>query len=586
MSVLDKINGPSDLKKLNIDELNLLCDEARKFVIQKTNATGGHLGPNLGIVEATVALHYVFNSPQDKFVFDVSHQCYTHKILTGRKEGFTDPSKYLKYCGYTNPNESKHDQFVVGHTSTSVSLCVGLAKARDLHKEKYNVVAIIGDGSLSGGEAYEGLNNAAVLGTGIIIVVNDNEMSIAENQGGLYKNLELLRNTKGTAELNFFKSLGFDYYYEDEGNNVEKLIDIFSKVKDTKVPTVVHIHTLKGKGVKEAETNKEEFHWIIPHALDSDSNSSSSSYKGYEELTADYLLEQNKKYSDLVVITPATPGATGFSKSFRKSLGKDHFVDVAICEEHAMAYSSALAKSGARPVLGILSSFVQRTYDQISQDIGLNRSPVTVLVFWSGVSGADMTHLGSFDIPLISNIPNIHYLAPTSLEEYFDMLDFSLKRQLYPMFIRVPTDNPVVHNPDFISDDYSTVKNKVEIQGEKVAIFGVGSSFSLASKLHQKLKSKFNIQATLINPRFISGLDTNLLEKLKTNHDLIITLENGISDGGYGQKIASYYSHDDIKVYSYGALKEFPDREDSSTLISRYRFSTELIIEDIKSDLN
>ena len=398
--ILDKINNPTDLKKLNFEEIKSLAGEIRECIIKKVNTIGGHMGPNLGIVEATIALHYVFNSPVDKFVFDVSHQCYPHKILTGRKDGFTNPENYLKYTGYTAPEESEHDLFKIGHTSTAASLACGLAKARDLKGENHNIVAIVGDGSLTGGEALEGLNNAAILNSNIIIVVNDNEMSIAENHGGLYDNLKLLRETKGEAECNFFKTLGFEYFYIEEGNDTQKLIEIFKKVKDTNCPTIVHIHTLKGCGLNVAQTQKEAFHWVMPGILD-DKEEEEIYPENYTSLTVDYLTRKVEQDSDVIVINAGTPGVFGFNSKIREKLGKQ-YTDVGIAEEHAVAYSSALAKGGAKPVFTVMSSFVQRTYDQMSQDLCLNNSPVTMLVFWGGISGADATHLCTFDIPLIS----------------------------------------------------------------------------------------------------------------------------------------------------------------------------------------
>ena len=577
--ILDKVNTPDDLKKLPIEELNKLSDEMRELIIKKVNTTGGHMGPNLGVIEATIALHYVFNSPEDKIIYDVSHQSYPHKILTGRKEGFTDPDKYLKYTGYTAPEESEHDIYKVGHTSTSVSLACGTAKARDLNGEKGNVIALIGDGSLSGGEAYEGLNNAAVLGSNIIILVNDNDMSIAENQGGLYDNLKLLRETKGEAQCNFFKSLGFDYYYVDEGNNIEKLIETFKQVKDTDHPVVVHMRTLKGHGLAPAEENKEMFHWIMPGALDKKDSAPAIAEPDYYSLTTDFILEKAKADPSVVAISPATPGAYGFTKDFREKLGKQ-YTDVGIAEEHAVAYASALAKSGAKPVLAILSSFVQRTYDQLSQDLCLNNSPITMLVYWGALSGADATHLGSFDISLISNIPNIVYLAPTCKEEYLAMLEWSLNQTECPAAIRVPFGE-LVSTGIADTTDYSILnKFKVEEKGEKVAIMGLGNFFGLASEVKTELKNTLGIDATLINPRFMTGVDEELLEGLKQNHSLVITLEDGILDGGFGEKIARFYGNSDMKVLNFGGKKEFTDRVPLEELYERYHLTKELIVQD------
>lgn len=578
--ILDKINTPDDLKKVPVKELDMLADEMRELIIKKVNTTGGHMGPNLGIIEATIALHYVFNSPQDKIVFDVSHQCYPHKMLTGRKEGFTNPEMYHKYTGYTAPEESPHDIFKVGHTSTSVSLAAGLAKARDLRGGKENIIALIGDGSLSGGEAYEGLNNAAVLGSNIIILVNDNDMSIAENQGGLYQNLKDLRDSNGKSDCNFFKSLGFDYYYIDEGNNIEKLIETFKKVKDINHPVVVHMHTIKGHGLAIAEENKEAFHWILPGTLDNKPSSPAEATEDYNTITTGFILEKAKSDTSIVAITPATPGAYGFTHEFREKLGKQ-YIDVGIAEEHAVAYASALAKSGAKPILAILSSFVQRTYDQMSQDLCLNNSPITMLVHWGGISNGDATHLGSFDIPLISNIPNIVYLAPTCKEEYIAMLDWSLKQTDYPVAIRVPFGQFVSSGKED-KTDYSVLnKFKVTEQGEKAAILGLGNFYSLAKEVKDELKKNCGIDATLINPVYITGLDEELLENLKQNHSVVITLEDGILDGGFGEKIARFYGNSDMKVLNYGGKKEFTDRVPLEELYNRYRLTKELISDDV-----
>lgn len=581
MAILDKINSPQDVKELSLDEMEALASEIRNGILTRVNTIGGHLGPDLGIVEATIALHKVFNSPVDKFVFDVSHQCYPHKMLTGRKDGFANPLN-TDISGYFNPNESEHDTFIIGHTSTSVSLATGVAKARDLKGEKYNVIALIGDGSLSGGEAFEGLNNASVLGSNIIIIVNDNEMSIAENQGGLYENLALLRETNGKAELNYFKTFGFDYYYVENGNDIEDLIEVFESVKDTNKPTVVHIHTLKGKGYKPAEENKEWGHWTLPHFMDEKSETAAP-VESYASITTDFILEKQKKDNTVITISPATPGATGFGQDFRDALGKN-YTDVGIAEEHAVAYSSALAKNGAKPVLSILSSFIQRTYDQLSQDLALNNSPATILVNWGAISEMDATHLGSFDIPLISNIPNIVYLAPTCKEEYLKMLDYALEQTEHPVVIRVPF-GAVVSSGKVDETDYSLL-NKFDVveEGSDIAIIGLGNFYHLGKKVKEQLKSQ-NINATLINPKFITGVDENVLNKLKGNHKLVITLEDGCVDGGFGEKISRFYGNSDVKVLNFGGKKEFTDRVPLNVLYKRYHLTPELIVDDIKKCL-
>ena len=585
LMVLDKINTPEDLRGLSAEEMNLLSAEIRDLILKKVNTTGGHLGPNLGMVEATIALHRVFNSPVDKFVFDVSHQCYPHKILTGRKEGFTNPAKYHTYTGYTAPEESAHDLFKVGHTSTSVSLACGLAKARDLIGGKENVVAIIGDGSLTGGEALEGLNNAAVLGSNIIIVVNDNDMSIAENHGGLYSNLKLLRDTKGQAENNFFKTLGFDYYYIDNGHDFNELISVFDRVKDADHPVLVHMHTIKGKGLHEAEVDKEHYHWIVPGELDKKPVAENAIRKeSYESITADYILDRASKDSSIIAISPATPGVSGFTPEFRKKLGKN-YVDVGIAEEHAVAFASGLAKGGAKPMLAVMSSFIQRTYDQLSQDLALNNTPATLLIFWGGITGMDATHLSKYDIPLICNIPNIVYLAPVNKEEYISMMDWANSQSEHSVVIRVPFTQ-VISTGEKDTTDYSKInKYQVVESGSEVAILGLGNFFHLGVKVKDALKANLGISATLINPHFISGVDEELMESLKANHKLVITLEDGAIEGGFGEKIASYFGNSDMKVLNFGARKEFTDRVPLEEFYQRNHLTPELIVDDIKNCL-
>ena len=580
--ILDKINTPDDLKKLSVDEMNYLADEIRELIIKKVNTTGGHMGPNLGIIETTIAMHYVFNSPVDKIVFDVSHQCYPHKILTGRKEGFTEPDKYLEYTGYTAPEESEHDIFKIGHTSTAASLATGLAKARDLKGEKLNVIAIVGDGSLSGGEALEGLDNAAALGSNIIIVINDNDMSIAENHGGIYKNLKLLRDTKGQAECNLFKAMGFDYIYVEDGNSIEKMIEAFRKVKDINHPVVVHIKTIKGHGLAVAEENKEAFHWVVPGILDE--KPAAPAAEDYTSITKDFILKKIEEDKTTVVANAGTPGVFGFDADYRKRLG-DHYTDVGIAEEHAVAYSSALAKAGAKPILTIMSSFVQRTYDQLSQDLCLNKSPLVILVYWGGISDADATHLCSFDMSMMSNIPNLTYLAPANKEEYLAMLEYAYSQNQGPVAIRVPSI-PFYSTGFEDKTDYSVSnKFKLEEKGEKIAILGLGNFFNLAKEVKDEVKNKLNINATLINPRFITGIDKELLETLKADHKIVITMEDGILNGGFGEKIARFYGNSDMKVLNYGAKKEFTDRVPLDELYNRYRLRKELILEDIEKIL-
>ena len=576
--MLKTINSPQDIKTLNKEQLNHLAADIRDGILNRTNQIGGHVGPDLGIVEAVIALHYVFDSPTDKIIYDVSHQVYPHKMLTGRKEGFINPID-TKISGYSNPDESKHDFFVVGHTSTSLSLASGMAKARDLNCEKYNVIALIGDGSLSGGEAFEGLNNAAVLNSNFIIVLNDNDMCIAPTNGGLYKHLAELRDSNGTSANNMFKAMGYEYTYVEDGNDIEKLIHTFSGVKDIPKPIVVHIHTQKGKGYKPAEENKECYHWQIPGYMN-EKEENTKQEESYTSITTDYFLNKKKTTPNLLVVSPATPGATGFTPEFRKEMGAN-YVDVDIAEEHAVGYISGAAKNGAKPVLAVLSSFVQRTYDQLSQDLALNNSPATILVYWGAISGMDMTHLGIFDIPLISNIPNIVYLAPTSKEEYLSMLDWSVEQNEYSVAIRVPNGKLIstgIHD----TTDYSKInKFKLTHQGEKIAIIGVGTFYQLALETQKEIQHKLGINSTLINPVYLTGPDKELLDNLKKNHDIIITLEDGCLSGGFGEKIASYYGNSEMKVLNYGAEKIFTDRVQLEDLYKQFHLTKEQITDDI-----
>lgn len=580
---LEKINTPLDVKRLSDDELKMLADEMRAAILNRVSKLGGHVGPNLGMVEAAIALHKVFDSPRDKIVFDVSHQSYPHKLLTGRKDAFLKDDKMFETSGYTNQDESEHDHFKVGHTSTSVSLACGLAKARDIKGEKHNVVAVIGDGSLSGGEALEGFNNAAVLNSNIIIVVNDNEMSIAENHGGLYTNLRALRDSNGEAPDNMFKALGFEYVYVGDGNNIPALTAAFEGVKDTHKPTVVHMHTQKGNGYKFAEENKEKWHWNVPFDIQTGNAKSTSSGESYASVTSDYLTQKVAADSSVVVVNAGTPGVFALTPDKRAALGQN-YVDVGIAEEHAVAFSSALAKGGAKPVFLVMSSFIQRAYDQLSQDLALNNNPAVIVVFGGGISGADMTHLGTFDIPLISNIPNIVYLAPTNKQEYLAMLDWGLEQTSHPVVIRVPS--VMADAPEKIQKNYDALGTYQIVQeGSKVAVLALGGFFELGQKTVDKLTAQ-GINATLINPRFISHLDTAMLERLKQNHELVITLEDGELDGGFGEKIARFYGDSAMKVLTYGAKKEFTDRVPVDILYERYRLTPELIIEDVSAALN
>ena len=576
---IEKINGPEDVKKLNIEEMTALAEEMRHALLKRASIHGGHFGPNFGMVEAIIALHYVFESPKDKMVFDVSHQTYPHKMLTGRKDAYLYEEHYDDVTGYSCPQESEHDHFTIGHTSTSVSLACGLAKARDLRGESANVIAIIGDGSLSGGEALEGMDFAAELDSNMIIVVNDNGMSIAENHGGLYSNLKLLRETNGQAECNLFKAMGLDYVYVDHGNDLRELIGAFKQVKDSKKPVVVHINTLKGKGYKPAEEHKEEWHWHLPFDIET-GKSHFPEVEDYSSVTCEYLIEKMKKDPTVVAITSGTPTILGFTQEKRKQAGRQ-FVDVGIAEETAVALASGIAKGGGKPVYGVYSSFIQRTYDQISQDLCIDGNPATIVVYTGSVFGmTDVTHLGLQDIPMLSNIPGLVYLAPATKEEYLSMLDWSVEQKEMPVAIKLPGGDMISDGRE-VTKDWSQLNTyEVTEKGSKIALIGLGTFYFLALQTAEMLEKK-GIHATVINPYYITGLDKGLLEKLKADHDTVVTLEDGILNGGFGEKIARFYGSSDMKVYNYGLKKEFLDRYDVNEVLKENHLTAEQIVNDV-----
>ena len=582
---LEHISGPADVKKLSLAEMTALCGEIRTALIEKLSRHGGHCGPNFGFVEATVALHYVFDSPKDKMVFDVSHQTYPHKMLTGRAEAFLDPAHYDDVSGYSNPHESEHDHFTIGHTSTSVSLACGLAKARDLRGESGNVIAVIGDGSLSGGEALEALDYAAELDGNLIIIVNDNDMSIAENHGGIYGNLRLLRETGGKAECNLFRAMGLDYRFVADGNDLSAMIEALRAVKDTKKPVVLHIVTEKGKGFAPAEQHKEDWHWCMPFDRETGKPLMSTEGESWESITTDFMLERMKRDPAVCMITSGTPTVLGFTEDKRRLAGRQ-FIDVGIAEENAVALASGIAAAGGKPVYGVYSTFIQRTYDQLSQDLCINNSPATIIVAWGSVYGMnDVTHLGLYDIPMMSGIPNLVYLAPTSREEYLAMLDWSIDQTDHPVAIRMP-GGPLISTGEAVKPDFSRLNEyQVTHRGAKVALLGLGSFFSLAQQAAALLKTQTGIDATVINPRFITGLDEKLLRELTADHDVVVTLEDGQLDGGFGEKIARFYGASAVKVLNFGLKKEFLDRYDLEQVLRDNHLTPEQLAHDIRNVL-
>lgn len=584
---IENIKSPADLKQLNIEALKVVADETRQAVLNRVSKHGGHVGPNLGFVEATVALHYVFDTPKDKLVFDVSHQSYPHKVLTGRASGFLGNLDEMNaISGYSSPTECpEYDNFEVGHTSTSVSLATGLQKARDIKGTKENIIAVIGDGSLSGGEAFEGFDEASELGTGIIIVVNDNEMSIAEPHGGIYKNLRDLRESNGQCNHNWFKAWGFEYKYLEEGNDVEKLIEVFRSVKDTNKPTVVHIHTEKGHGFSPAVENKEAWHYGMPFNKEDGSRPERPTTESYEQLLSDWLLKEMKQDKTLVAVTAGTPSAAGFTPEKRKEAGAQH-VDVGIAEEQAVAMISGMAKGGLRPVWTVFSTFIQRTYDQIAQDLCINANPAVINVTWGGTASMnDITHICLFDIPMLCSIPGLIYLAPTTCEEYFSMLRWAILQDKKPIAIRIPS-NGVHHTTENVDTEYAyEAKYKVTQKGEKVAIIAAGSFYQKGENVVRLLAEK-GIKATLINPRYLNEVDRETLDSLKGSHKLVVTLEDGSKDGGFGERIAAYYGTSEMKVLVGGIKKDLYDRFDLQQLLSDNRLLDEQIVEDVVNILS
>lgn len=584
---LSTIKTPADIRKMNIDELSQLAKEMRKALIKKLSTHGGHVGPNLGMVEAVIALHYVFDTPEDKIIFDVSHQTYPHKMLTGRMEAFTDPAHYDDVTGYTNPSESQYDLYSLGHTSSAVALAAGLAKARDIRGGKENIVSVIGDGSLSGGVAFEGLDYGATLGTNFIVIVNDNQMSIAENHGGIYADLRLLRNSNGTAEPNLFRAMGYGYRYVNYGNDLKSLIEMFRSVKDIDHPVVVHINTMKGMGLPIAETEKEEFHFSGPFDPASGNPLHEEAPflepEEYSDLFAKIMSQRMKDDKRVVTISAGTPGVLGFDKNLRKEAGRQ-FIDVGIAEQAAVDVASGLAKGGMRPVAGFVSSFLQRAYDQFSQDIALNRQAATFVVFYGSMFGMnDETHLGFFDIALLSNIPGLLFLAPTCKEEFESMLDWSISQLELPVIVRIPGSIAVSDNEIKLLSDYSKAEYEIVRQGKDVALIGAGLMFGIMKKAADLL-SNDGINVTLINPRNLSTLDTLTLDSLK-NYKLVITAEDGIIDGGFGQKVASYLGEAQAEVINLGLPKAFPNKYSYSEMQRECGLTPEQIAEKVKSDL-
>lgn len=580
--LLTQTTTPEDVKALNRAELPQLCSEIRHAILESSAAVGGHVAPNLGVVELTVALHRVFNSPTDKIVFDVSHQTYAHKALTGRAYTYIDPERYGEASGFANPDESEHDLFAMGHTSTSVSLGCGLAHARDLAGDTYNVITVIGDGSLSGGLAFEGFNNAAELDSNLIIIVNDNDQSIAENHGGLYRNLAELRASNGTCERNVFRAMGLDYRYLDAGNDVLALVDALQELRDIDRPIVLHVSTAKGKGFEPAQSDPERWHHVGPFDMATGrklcpGHPSEPAPRTYADITGEALSAAIERDPQVVGITAATPYIMGFTPELRAAAGKQ-FVDVGIAEEHAVTFATALARSGAKPVFGVYGTFLQRAYDELWHDLCLNDMPATILVFGASIFGTTSeTHLSFFDISMLGGLPNMRYLAPACMEEYLSMLSWSLDHREHPAAIRVPGIG-LVSRPDLApaeDTDYSVARYNVVRQGRDVAVLALGDFFELGERVANRLAAEYGFEATLVNPRFATELDREFLDSLAVEHRVVVTLEDGILDGGWGERVACYLACTPLRARTFGIAKGFPDRYDPNELLAQNGMTVE-----------
>lgn len=578
--LLNEVNEPADIKGMSLDELKQLAREMRHLILERDSAIGGHVGPNLGIMELTIAYHYVFNSPHDKVIWDVSHQSYPHKMLTGRKLGFLDPDHYEDVSGFTSPEESNHDFFEIGHTSTSISLAVGLAQARDLMKpdSKDNIVAVIGDGSLSGGLAFEGLNNAAKLNSNLIIVVNDNQMSIDEDQGGLYKGLKELRATDGQSVNNIFKFMGLDYRYIKDGNDLKAMIAAFKDVKDIDHPIVLHVNTQKGKGYQPAEEEKMLYHWRQPFDLKTGKDKHPGQGENYSDAILDELDRQIDAGEPVVAMNAAIPGVFNLKKFQAKH--PNRYYDVGIAEQDCISTAVAMAVAGARPIVFQNATFLQRAYDQLIHDMALNDAPVVMIVRGGTIATESATHQGSFDISMISDLPNIEYLAPTNVEELLSMLRWAIKQTDQPVVIREP-EKPLLHGKA-TQDDYSNIKYDIAHHGSEVAIMAVGDFWELGQKVCAELQKKLNVDATLINPKSLTGIDAEVLHHLSENHDVVVTLEDGNLSGGFGETIDRYYGPTPMKVLNFGAPREFADNVPLEVLYEWYHLTPKQIVDDIE----
>lgn len=620
--VLDSVNMPEDIKKLNIGQLNRLALELRSFVLENVSKTGGHLASNLGIVELTLALHYCFDAPKDKIVWDVGHQAYIHKILTGRKDKFTTLRQLDGLSGFPKPSESEYDTFTAGHSSTSISIALGFACARDMRGSDEKVVAVIGDGSLTGGVAFEALNNAGRSNSNIIVVLNDNQMSISGNVGALSRHLGELRTERSYIEakndvkklLNrfpdsekmvnkikrtknrikylfipgvIFEELGFKYIGPVDGNNIESLIEVINRAKNIEGPVLIHVKTKKGKGYKYAENNPSAYHGVSAFDLSTGASIKKSNKPTYSDVFGKTMCSMADEDDKIVAVSAAMGNGTGLSKFISKHPSR--FYDVGIAEQHAVSFSAALAKSGFRPVFAVYSTFLQRAYDEIMQDVCLQNLHVVFAVDRAGIVGADgETHQGIYDISYFTHMPNMTVMMPKNGIELEKMLRYAVYNIDGPVAVRYPRGN--------ISDIYSENTSEIEFgkaelleDGEKIAVISVGAVCDNTAKVYEMLKND-GYNPMLINMRFAKPVDKEMLKLAAEKCGYIFTLEDNVIDGGAGMAVLEALNDmelmNDVKVHSYAFPDKFIEHGTRDQLFERYKLDSESIYKDIKERID
>lgn len=617
--ILNKVNHPKDIKKLNIKDLKILAKEIREFLLTNISKSGGHLASNLGVTELTIALHYVFDSPKDKLIWDVGHQCYVHKILTGRKEGFKTLRKTDGLSGFPKRKESVHDAFDAGHASTSISAGLGIARARDLKGEDFKVISVIGDGSMTGGMAFEALNDTAHSNTNLIVILNDNQMSIDKNVGGLAKYLNAIRTEPRYIEIKgdvnkilrsiprvgdglshfiekakdsikqfmvpgmFFEEIGFTYVGPVDGHNLDELLSVLKRVKQLPGPILVHVYSTKGRGYKIAENNPTTYHGVASFNVET-GESTVKKEDDFSSVFGNKLVQLAKKDKKIVAVTAAMPSGTGLIPFMLKY--PERCFDVGIAEQHAVTMSAGLAAQGLKPVIAIYSTFLQRAYDQILHDVCIQNLPVIFGVDRAGIVGADgETHQGVFDIAYLSHIPNMNIMAPRDAQELEQMIEFTLHLQR-PAAIRYPRGT--AYTLDKISRtplEYG--KAEIVEEGESVAVFGVGSMFKTALEVSKILK-EYGCSVTLVNPRFIKPLDEETIKYVSSKNKILVTIEDHAKIGGYGS-LVSQYLHDqkikDVDLVRFGWNDEFIPHGSPNDFYKQFGLTAKQIAEKILQTL-